>query len=92
MDVEVLSVGDVVPAGLEETAVLSTSDPLFIGEVDCVSIDVLSDDTVSEFSEDLLLLQLNSNPVAKITNNFFIMIYFLVFGNLKVIQKNLIGL
>jgi len=65
----------------DETVVLSMVAPLFIDEV---STDILSEDTDSEFSEDLLLLQLNSNPAAKIKNNFFIIIYFLVFGIFKV--------
>jgi len=72
---------EVVPVAPDETVVLSIVVPLFI---DDVSTDVLSDNTDSEFSEDLLLLQLNSNPVAKIKNNFFIIIYFLVFGIFKV--------
>jgi len=72
---------EVVPVAPDETVVLSIVVPLFIDEV---STDILSEDTDSEFSEDLLLLQLNSNPVAKIKNNFFIIIYFLVFGIFKV--------
>ncbi|GGG59145.1 hypothetical protein GCM10007332_21000 [Epilithonimonas arachidiradicis] len=94
MDVEALSVReDVVPVALlDEAAALSIDVPPFVDEEGCVSIDVLSGDTDSEVSEDLLLLQLNSNPVAKIKNNFFIIIYFLVFGILKVRQKIMDGL